>query len=93
MNGPVLFVSILVVGLLLMVLLRRDSVDQLSRLAKHSRRMAEKLNDRADPESIFVTQRADYLARLLALAGKEAEYDKYRTYWICAAIGLSLIHI
>jgi hypothetical protein len=37
MNGPVLFVSILVVGLLLMVLLRRDSVDQLSRLAKHSR--------------------------------------------------------
>ncbi|MFA7337231.1 MAG: type II secretion system F family protein [Candidatus Obscuribacterales bacterium] len=91
MNGPVLFVSILVVGLLLMVLLRRDSVDQLSRLAKHSRRMAEKLNDRADPESIFVTQRADYLARLLALAGKEAEYDKYRTYWICAAIGTGVL--
>jgi tight adherence protein B len=91
MNGPILFVSILVVGLLLMVLLRRDSVDQLSRLAKHSRRMAEKLNDRADPESIFVTQRADYLARLLALAGKEAEYDKMRTYWICTAIGTGVL--
>ena len=91
MNGPILFVSILVVGLLLMVLLRRDSVDQLSRLAKHSRRMAEKLNDRADPESIFVTQRQDYLSRLLALAGKEAEYDKMKNYWICTAIGTGVL--
>lgn len=53
--------------------------------------MAEKLNDRADPESIFVTQRADYLARLLALAGKEADYDKMRTYWICTAIGTGVL--
>lgn len=91
MNGPILFVSICVVGLLLMTLLRRDSVDQLSRLAKHSRRMAEKLHDKADPESIFVTQRADYLARLLAQAGKEAEYDQMKTYWILTAIGTGIL--
>ena len=45
MQGPVIFVSVIVIGLLLMVFVRRDSVDQLSRLAKHSRRMAEKMHD------------------------------------------------
>lgn len=91
MQGPVIFVSVIVIGLLLMVFVRRDSVDQLSRLAKHSRRMAEKMHDRADPESIFVAQKTDYLSRLLAQAGKEAEYDKMKTYWICSAIGAGLI--
>lgn len=91
MQGPVIFVSVIVIGLLLMVFVRRDSVDQLSRLAKHSRRMAEKMHDRADPESIFVAQKTDYLSRLLAQAGKEAEYDKMKTYWICSAIGAGLV--
>jgi len=76
---------------MLMVLLRRDSVDQLSRLSKQNRRMAEKMRDSSEGESIFVTQKADYLARLLAQAGMEAQYDKMRTQWIMFAIGAGII--
>ncbi len=70
-----------------MVLLRRDSVDQLARLTKQSRRMAEKMRDNADPESIFVDQKTDYLSTLLARAGLEAQYDKMRMQWLYSAIG------
>lgn len=91
MQGPIIFGSIVVIGLLLMVLLRRDSVDQLSRLTKQSRRNAEKMRDSADPENIFVTQRQDYLATLLARAGLEAQYDKMRMQWLYASIGAGLL--
>ena len=91
MQGPIIFGEIVVSGLLLMVILRRDSVDQLSRLTKQSRRNAEKLRDSADPENIFVTQRQDYLATLLARAGLEAQYDKMRMQWLYASIGAGLL--
>jgi tight adherence protein B len=87
MNGYLLFGSIVVIGVLLMTLLNRGSADQLSRLAKHSRRMSEKMHERTGDDSIFVTQRTDYLTRLLALAGMEAQYDKMKQQWIMAAIG------
>jgi len=87
MQGPIIFSSIIVIGLLAMVLLRRDSVDQLARLTKQSRRMAEKMRDKADPESIFVDQKTDYLSTLLARAGLEAQYDKMRMQWLYASIG------
>ena len=87
MQGPIIFSSIIVIGLLAMVLLRRDSVDQLARLTKQSRRMAEKMRDNADPESIFVDQKTDYLSTLLARAGLEAQYDKMRMQWLYSAIG------
>ncbi|MBI5172433.1 MAG: type II secretion system F family protein [Candidatus Obscuribacter sp.] len=87
MQGPIIFSSIIVIGLLAMVLLRRDSVDQLARLTKQSRRMAEKMRDNADPESIFVDQKTDYLSTLLARAGLEAQYDKMRMQWLYASIG------
>ena len=80
MQGPMLFGSIVIIGLLLMTLMRRDSADQLGRLAKHSRRMSEKMHERTGDDSIFVTQRTDYLTRLLALAGMEAQYDKMKGY-------------
>lgn len=91
MQGPVIFISIIVIGLLVMVLVRRDSVDQLARLSRQSRRMAEKMRDSADPESIFVTQRQDYLSTLLARAGMEAQYDQMRTQWFYCAIGAGCI--
>lgn len=87
MQGPIIFSSIIVIGLLAMVLLRRDSVDQLARLTKQSRRMAGKMRDKADPESIFVDQKTDYLSTLLARAGLEAQYDKMRMQWLYASIG------
>ncbi|MBU6451738.1 MAG: type II secretion system F family protein [Cyanobacteria bacterium REEB67] len=91
MNGPLLFGSICIIGLLLMTLMRRDSADQLGRLAKHSRRMSEKMHERSGDESIFVTQRTDYLTRLLALAGMEAQYDKMKGYWIMSSIGMGVV--
>ena len=91
MNGYLLFGSIVVIGVLLMTLLNRGSADQLSRLAKHSRRMSEKMHERTGDDSIFVTQRADYLTRLLALAGMEAQYDKMKSYWIMSAIGGGIV--
>lgn len=91
MQQAIIFGSIVIIGLMLMVLLRRDSVDQLSRLSKQNRRMAEKMRDSSEGESIFVTQKADYLARLLAQAGMEAQYDKMRTQWIMFAIGAGII--
>lgn len=87
MQGPLIFVSITVIGLLLMVLLRRDSVDQLARLTRQNRRMAEKMRENADPESIFVDQKTDYLSTLLARAGLEAQYDKMRQQWLYASLG------
>lgn len=87
MQGPIIFSSIVVIGLLVMVLLRRESVDQLARLTKLSRRNAEKLRDNAEADSIFTEQRTDYLSTLLARAGLEAQYDKMRTQWIYFTIG------
>jgi tight adherence protein B len=87
-----IFSTIVVIGVLLMVLVRRDSVDQLARLTKHNRRMADKLRDAsAESESIFITQKADYLARLLAAAGLESQYDKMKGQWVMAAIGAGVL--
>ena len=92
MQGPFLCISIIVIGLLLMTLnAPRRSADQLTRLSKHSRRMSEKMHERAGDDSIFVTQRTDYLTRLLALAGMEAQYDKMKGYWIMSAAGAGVL--
>ena len=48
MQQAIIFGSIVIIGLMLMVLLRRDSVDQLSRLSKQNRLMAEKMRDSSE---------------------------------------------
>jgi tight adherence protein B len=48
--------------------------------------MSEKTNE-AQEINIFLTQREGYLARVLAQAGLEAQYDKMRMYWISSSIG------
>jgi tight adherence protein B len=85
--GPLVFGLIIITGLLIMAASRSQWSDQLSRLGKHSRRMAEKNNEEAEV-SIFLTQRQGYLARTLALAGLESKYDQMRVTWICTTIAV-----
>src|SRR5262249_6554793 len=69
---------------------RAQHMDELSRLSKHARKMAEK-KPLDEMESIFKTERDDYLSRLLSQAGLEARYDSMKTQWICAAIGTGVV--
>ena len=56
------------------------------RLSKQKRRLAERDRDKTDEEDIFATQRDDYLSRILALAGLEAQYDKMKINWIITTV-------
>jgi tight adherence protein B len=82
----IVFATVLIAGLLIMAGTRSQWSDELSRLGKHSRRMSEKTNE-AQEVNIFLTQREGYLARVLAQAGLEAQYDKMRMYWVSSSIG------
>ncbi len=88
--GMMTFLSALTIGLIGMALLRSGHADELSRLYKHKRRMAEK-NQEDSEEDIFVQQKTGYLATLLALAGLESKYDQMKTTWICCAVGGGLV--
>lgn len=81
----IVFGSVVLVGLIIMAASRSQWADELSRLNKHQRRMAEKHHE--DTETIiFLAQRSDYLSRLLALAGLEAKYKQMKTSWICVSV-------
>jgi tight adherence protein B len=89
--GAIIFTAILLVGFMLIAALRGGHMDELSRLSKHQRKMAEKKPLDGMAENIFATQRDDYLSRILAQAGLEAQYDAIKTQWICVAIGTGLV--
>lgn len=89
--GALIFTAILVVGLIIMAVVRGGHMDELNRLSKHQRRMSEKQPLDADGINIFAQQRDDYLSRILAQAGLEAQYDSMKTTWICVAIGTGLL--
>lgn len=83
--GFIVFGSVVLVGLIIMAASRSQWADELSRLNKHQRRMAEKHHE--DTETIiFLAQRSDYLSKLLALAGLEAKYKQMKISWICVSI-------
>jgi len=85
MEGIFIFSAVLVCGLLLMAASRGHWSDELSRLGKHQRRMLEK-NNEDEQVNIFLTQRDDYLSRMLALAGLESKYDQMKMQWIVTSI-------
>lgn len=85
LTGCIVFTAILVVGLILIAAARSQHMDELNRLSKHARKIAEKKPLEA-AESIFKVQRDDYLSRILAQAGLEAKYDAMKTQWFCVAI-------
>jgi tight adherence protein B len=85
MEGIFIFSAVLVGGLLLMAASRGHWSDELSRLGKHQRRMLEK-NNEDEQVNIFLTQRDDYLSRMLALSGLEAKYDQMKMQWIVTSI-------
>src|SRR4030095_1562533 len=84
-----IFTVVLAAGLMIIAATRAQHMDELSRLSKHARKMAEK-KPLDDIESIFKTQRDDYLSRLLAQAGLEARYDSMKTQWVCVAIATGI---
>lgn len=88
--GIWVFSAIVVTGLILMAMLKSGHADELVRLNKQKRRLAEKNKDELE-EDIFVQQKQDYLARMLAYAGLESKYDQMRTTWIFCGIGGSLV--
>lgn len=86
----IVFGTIVAIGLAIMAMTRSQWADELSRLGKHQRRMAEKHNEDSEV-SIFLTQRQGYLARTLALAGLESKYDQMRMTWLCVTIASALV--
>jgi tight adherence protein B len=90
MEGIFIFSAVLICGLLLMSASRGHWSDELSRLGKHQRRMLEK-NNEDEQVNIFLTQRDDYLSRMLALAGLEAKYDQMKMQWIVTSIVTGLV--
>ena len=88
--GCLVFTVVIVAGLMLIAATRAQHMDELSRLGKHARKMAEK-KPLDEMESIFKTERDDYLSRLLSQAGLEARYDAMKTQWVCVAIGSGIL--
>jgi tight adherence protein B len=60
---------------------RGQWADELSRLNKQQRRLLER-NNEEEQVNIFLTQRQDFLAKQLALAGLESKYEQMRMQWI-----------
>ena len=81
MEGMITFVAIVVGGMLLMAASRGQWADELSRLNKQQRRLLER-NNEEEQVNIFLTQRQDFLAKQLALAGLESKYEQMRMQWI-----------
>jgi len=90
MESALIFGAVVAIGLTIMAMTRSQWADELSRLGKHQRRMAEKHNEDSEV-SIFLTQRQGYLARTLALAGLESKYDQMRMTWICTTLAAGLV--
>ncbi len=84
------FGAVIACGLIVMAMTRSQWADELSRLGKHNRHMAQKNQDDAEV-SIFLDQRQGYLAKLLALAGMEAKHDQMKVSWICTAVVSGLV--
>ena len=83
--GLIIFLGMLMMGLMVMALTQSRWADELTRLGKHAKRLSDRANENIE-EDIFLKQKDDYLARLLAQAGLEAKYDQMKTQWICTAI-------
>ncbi len=89
--GALVFTFVVVTVGLVYLASRSGHMDELNRLSKHSRRLAEKKPLEAAQQDIFAAQRDDYLSRLLAQAGLEARYETFKTQWMCAAIGCGIV--
>ena len=84
--GALVFGAIVFVGILWIAATRSQHMDELSRLSKHQRKMAEK-QPLQEAESIFLQKgRDDYLSKLLSEAGLEAKYDVIKQQWIVTAV-------
>lgn len=87
--GCAIMTTAVIAALFIVAALRSQHADELTRLAKHQKRLADKAPADSQ-ESIFATQRSDYLAKVLAQAGLEAQYDTIKGQWIGATIASAI---
>ncbi|MBX9690004.1 MAG: type II secretion system F family protein [Candidatus Obscuribacterales bacterium] len=85
--GPLLIAGFLVFAWLTG---RQPHTEQLTRLDKQRKRIEAR--EAAKPEfvDIFKQDKEDFLGRILAQAGLEAQYEKMKTNWILSAIGTTV---
>ncbi|HMP52513.1 MAG TPA: hypothetical protein PKD05_13255, partial [Candidatus Melainabacteria bacterium] len=85
------FCSVIAIGVLAIAALKSGHADELMRLSKQKRRLADRDRDNAEEDNIFTKQRDDYLSRVLALAGLEARYDQMKTNWIITTVSSGVV--
>lgn len=83
--GCLIMTVFIIGGVMLIAVMRSGHTDELTRLAKHQKRLKDKTPLESD-ENIFAQQRSDYLAKILAQAGLEAKYDVIKSQWITTTI-------
>lgn len=84
---------IFLAGLLMFAYLsgRSGHTEQLTRLDKQRKRLEAKEAARPEAVDIFKVERDDYLGKLLATAGLEAQYKKYQQYWLMTVVGTTIV--
>lgn len=83
------FVGVLAVAF---IASRRQFTEELTRLGKHSKKMAAKEAAKMEvDENIFRTERQDYLGKMLSQAGLESQYTKMQSYWKMSTIGTPVV--
>ena len=85
------FCSVIAIGVLAIAALKSGHADELMRLSKQKRRLAERDKEASEEDDIFATQRDDYLSRVLALAGLEAQYEKMKMNWIITTVSSGVV--
>lgn len=87
--GCAIMAVFVVAGFMLIAVMRSQHSDQLVRLGKQQKRLADKAP--LEAEELFAVQRNDYLAKILSQAGLEAKYDAIKSQWITTAVGSALL--
>ena len=85
------FCSVIAIGVLGIAALKSGHADELMRLSKQKRRLADRDKDSSEEDDIFSKQRDDYLSRILALAGLEAKYDQMKMNWIITTFASGVV--
>lgn len=91
-DSLIIFTPLFLAGLLMFVWLtgRQPHTEQLTRLDKQRKRIEARDASRPEAVDIFKNEKDDFLGRILAQAGLEAQYEKMKTNWILFTIGTTV---
>lgn len=92
-DGLIIGTPIFLIGVLVYAWLvsRKPHTEQLSRLDKQRKRFDAREASKPQAVDIFSKEHSDFLGRMLAEAGLEAQYDKMKSNWMLAAVGTTLV--